>query len=202
MKMRWLLFKQYGFWGLLTLIKDLIITKLRFPEARIIRFPFDFRGRSLIRLGLRFTSGRYCRLEAHDVLNNGRPVLIFGADCQINDFVHIAAGSLIEIGNNVLIASRVFITDLNHGSYSGVEHSFPESIVVKRKLFTSPVKIHNNVWLGEGVTILPGVEIGENSIIGANSVVTKYIPANSIACGNPAFVIKVYDVVSNSWVRD
>jgi acetyltransferase-like isoleucine patch superfamily enzyme len=196
------LFKQYGFWGLLTLIKDLIITKLRFPDARIIRFPFDVRGRSLIQLGAGFTSGRYCRLEAHDVLNKEQPILIFGADCQINDFVHIAAGSLIEIGSNVLIASRVFITDLNHGSYSGVGHSIPESIVVKRKLFTSPVKIHNNVWLGEGVTILPGVEIGENSIVGANSVVTKDIPANSIACGNPASVIKVYDTVSNSWVRD
>ena len=55
------------------------------------------------------------------------------------------------------------------------------------------MKIENNVWIGENVSILPGVEIGENAILGANSVITKNVPKDSIVAGNPAKVIKVYN---------
>ncbi|WP_308303877.1 DapH/DapD/GlmU-related protein, partial [Vibrio parahaemolyticus] len=59
--------------------------------------------------------------------------------------------------------------------------------------------IHDNVWLGEGVFVMPGVTIGKNSIIGAGSVVTKSIPENVIAVGNPAKIIKSFCLESNSW---
>ncbi|MGK8544483.1 hypothetical protein ACRS43_17685 [Enterobacter cloacae] len=55
--------------------------------------------------------------------------------------------------------------------------------------------------MGEGVVVLPGVRIGQSSIIGANSVVTKNIPEHSIAVGNPAKVIKRFDFTKNEWVR-
>lgn len=148
-------------------------------------------------MGRGFTTGRYCRLEAHgsDGIN-----LDIGLNCQLNDAVHIAAADSIMIGDDVLIASRVFITDLNHGSYSGVEHSHPDSICRERALHTKPVVIESNVWLGEGVVVLPGVNIGKASIIGANSVVSRDIPANSIAVGNPARVIKQFDFQRGQWV--
>ena len=60
--------------------------------------------------------------------------------------------------------------------------------------------IEQNVWLGEGVVVLPGVTIGENAIIGANAVVSKNIPAFSIAVGNPAKVIKTYNFEQKKWL--
>lgn len=189
--------QHYGLWGCIRLMVEYIITRVFFRNARLIRRPFEIRGASRIRLGRGFTTGRYCRLEAHgsDGFN-----LDIGLNCQLNDAVHIAAADSIVIGDDVLIASRVFITDLNHGNYSGQEHSHPDSISRERTLHTKPVVIESNVWLGEGVVVLPGVTIGKSSIIGANSVVSRDIPANSIAVGNPARVIKQFDFQRGQWV--
>lgn len=107
----------------------------------------------------------------------------------------------VVIGNNVLIASRVFITDHNHGSYSGDDHSIPTSLVVKRSLSSSPVELKDNCWVGEGVCIMPGVTIGENSIVAANSVVTKDVESNTIVAGVPAKAIKRFDFSQNKWLR-
>jgi lipopolysaccharide O-acetyltransferase len=102
----------------------------------------------------------------------------------------------------VLIASCVFISDHNHGRYDELDMaSSPAVPPADRPLSSKPVRIGNNVWLGEYVCILPGVTIGDGSIIGASSVVTHDIPANSIAAGNPARVIRVFDSLTNSWRR-
>jgi len=114
--------------------------------------------------------------------------------------VHIAAGEKVVIGNDVLIASRVFISDLNHGSYSGEEQDSPLTKPNERLLFTKPVHIKDNVWIGENVCILPGVTIGRGCVIGSMSVVTKSIPDYSIAVGIPAKVVKQYDFETNRWV--
>ncbi|CAH5655338.1 DapH/DapD/GlmU-related protein [Enterobacter cloacae] len=193
------LLSHYGFLGCLRLAIDKFMTFFTIRNARIIRHPFDIRGKDKILIGKGFTTGRYCRLEAYG--DKKSPTLIIGLDCQINDSVHIAAGQCVMIGDNVLIASRVFITDLNHGNYAGDKQSHPDSICRNRELSTIPVHIESNVWLGEGVVVLPGVRIGQSSIIGANSVVTKNIPEHSIAVGNPAKVIKRFDFTKNEWVR-
>lgn len=91
---------------------------------------------------------------------------------------------------------------MEHGSYVGDENdSQPNSIVNDRPLSSKPVVIENNVWIGELCSVLPGVTIGENSIIGANSVVTKSIPANSITVGNPAKVIKQFNFETKHWEK-
>jgi lipopolysaccharide O-acetyltransferase len=193
--------KRYGVLGFLRLCRDIIITKLLNPRQRIIRRPFYLRGRSRIRLGRNLTTGVGVRIEA--VGNPAGPIcLSIGNDVEINDYVHIGAFVNIYIGDNVLIASRVFITDHNHGEYSGCNRdNAPHTIPGKRKVFGKPVRIEDRVWIGEGVCILPGVSIGEGSIIGAGAVVTKDVAANSIAVGNPAKVVRVYNVISGYWER-
>lgn len=86
-----------------------------------------------------------------------------------------------------MIASNVFITDHDHGDTS------PESLEItpsKRPLRHSPVKIEDNVWIGQNAIILKGVTIGESSIIAAGSVVTRDIPPFCVAAGIPAAILK------------
>ena len=184
----------------------LSICKLRLffvvPSARIIRFPIDIRGKKFMAFGRKLTTGYYCRREAYPIGNNNPKVLKFCDNVQINDFVHIAAAKNVETGNNVLIASKVFISDICHGEYADIENmSDPNEHPNDRKLSAKPVIIHDDVWIGEMVSILPGVEIGKGSIIGANSVVTKSIPDYSIAAGNPAKVIKQYNFNTKRWEK-
>lgn len=114
--------------------------------------------------------------------------------------MHISSIEKVEIGDNVLMASFVYISDNSHGCYKGIEQDIPPTIPpIKRKYFVSPVSIGRNVWIGENVMIMPGVDIGEGSVIGAHSVVTKSIPANSIAVGSPAKVIKQYSPSLKMW---
>lgn len=176
------------------------LTKLTVPHARLLRFPIDIRGKSGIDFGHGLTTGYGCRLESFAA--GHCKSLVFGNNVQINDYVHINALERVQIGDNVLIASKVFITDLAHGCYEGGQHdSPPDEIVKERPLSSKPVVIGNNVWIGELCSVLPGVTIGANSIIGANSTVSKSIPANSIAVGCPARVIKTYDFEAHRWVR-
>ena len=90
----------------------------------------------------------------------------------------------IEIGDGSLIGHNTTIATLNHDFN-------PDK---RANLHPSPVKIGKNVWIGSDSTILPGVEIGDGAIIGAGSVVTKNVPANSIAVGSPARVIKQIEI--------
>ncbi|RTL11578.1 MAG: acetyltransferase [Neisseriaceae bacterium] len=195
------LLRQYGFLGACRLLKDLLLTKLFFKSARLVKFPIDIRNKASMRIGKGFSTGKLCRLEAYP-LKYSEIVLDIGDNFKINDYVHIAAGSSIIIGDNVLVASNVFISDISHGSYNGNDEDDPaDSIVDLRKLSTKPVKIGANTWIGQNVLILPGVSIGENCIIGAGSVVVKAIPANSIAVGNPARVVKNYNNVTRRWCK-
>ena len=187
---------------------NLIKTKIFFPKARLIRFPFDIRGKKYIKYGKNFTTGVGCRIEAYNFNNRisdrKNPQLIIGNNVQINDYVHLSCAESVIIEDNVLIASKVYVSDLNHGNYSSLknpEHSCPDEIVKERKIFTKPVKICQNTWLGENVAVLSGVTIGKNSIIGANSVVSKNIPENCIAVGNPAKVIKKYNFETRRWEK-
>ena len=91
----------------------------------------------------------------------------------------------IDIGDNVFIAPAVQI-------YT-VFHPLERHRRAERYIATRPVSIGNDVWLGGGSIVLPGVSIGDNCVIGAGSVVTKDIPANSIAVGNPCKVIRQLD---------
>lgn len=99
----------------------------------------------------------------------------------------------IEIGDNVLIASNVQIYTATHPvelSDRLTPNWTPESGEYFCRTYALPVKIGSGCWIGGGAIIIPGVSIGEGTVIGAGSVVTKDIPANCVAVGNPCRVIR------------
>lgn len=190
----------YGYWGLLRLMLDYLHTRLLFPDARMVRRPVYVRGKANIRWGKRLTTGVGVRLDVF--CSDAEQRLLFGDDVQLNDYVHIGVIERVEIGNDVLIASKVFISDHNHGGYSDfIAESEPFVPPLRRPLVAKPVCIGDRVWIGEQVCILPGVKIGEGAIVGAGSVVTRDVPANSIVAGNPARIIRVFNAESGAWQR-
>lgn len=193
--------KRYGILGWMRLFISMIYTKTFFRQARLIRLPFDIRNKKNIKIGRNFTAGFGCRIEAFPLSEDNRICISIGKDVQINDYVHIGAVGSITIGDNVLMASKIYISDNNHGSYDELISDHPMSIPIDRKAICKPVVIGDNVWLGESVCVLPGVTIGEGCVVGALSVVTKSIPPYSIAVGNPAKVVKEYDFEINKWIK-
>lgn len=86
----------------------------------------------------------------------------------------------ISIGNGSMIGMNVTIATLNHGL----------SLETRNIAYPSPVKLGENVWIGSNSTILPGVTIGDNSVVAAGAVVTKDVPENTVVAGVPAKVVK------------
>lgn len=190
-----------GFTGNLRLLIYLLYTKIFYRSSRIIRFPIYIRGRKHIDFGSKLTTGVGCRFEAFEN-KKSNVSLKFGKNVQLNDLVHISAMCEVTIGNDVLIASKVYISDCTHGIYSNSDqHTDPKIKPINRPYSTSPVRIGNNVWLGESVSVLPGVSIGDGAIIGANSLVNKSIPPNCIAVGSPARPIKIFNEKTNKWEK-
>jgi len=152
--------------------------------------PLTLIGGQYITIGDNFSCFARLRLEAYDkhLDNVYTPEITIGNNVAINFDCHIACVNYINIGNNVLIASKVFITDHLHGEVN--HESLKQSPLDRPAHSKGPVVIADNVWIGEGVVVLPNVTIGENCIIGANSVVTKSFPKNSIIAGVPAKLIK------------
>ena len=121
---------------------------------------------------------------------------------KIGNYVSVGVGSVIsavsdiELEDDVIIAPYCYIADNSH-SFDRVDVSIRYQGLDKVK----PVKIKKGAWLGWSVAVYPGVTIGKNSVIGANSVVTKDIPDYCVAVGAPAKVIKKYDFESGKWLK-
>ena len=110
--------------------------------------------------------------------------IIIGDGCFFAGNVRILAAGSITIGDSLLAAKGVTITDSDwHGLYDRVDP----------RPAHAPVVIGDNVWLGDGVIVGKGVTIGDNAVIGARSVVVRDVPANAVAAGNPARVISELD---------
>lgn len=122
----------------------------------------------------------------------GRNIYI-GSNVSINMNCTFVDCNRIEIGDNVLIASNVQLYTSTHPVELS-QRLTPDWTADSGQYFCQtyalPIKIGSGCWLGGGVIVLPGVSIGEGSVIGAGSVVTKNIPANCVAAGNPCRVIR------------
>jgi acetyltransferase-like isoleucine patch superfamily enzyme len=115
--------------------------------------------------------------------DGGDGEIVIGSYCVLSAGVRIRSAQSVRVGDNCMFAENCFVTDadwhdLYHRIYPG-----------KR----APVRIGNNVWLADSVTVCKGVSIGDNCVVGAASVVTRDLPANSIAAGNPARVVGELD---------
>lgn len=180
----------------------LLLTRLFYQGARLVRRPFYCRGKARLQFGEGLTTGHHCRFDLLGVEGDLSKKLILGKNCKLGDQVHIVANEAVVIGDNCLMASNIFISDTSHGQYTGVTtDSSPDLPPDERPLYMKPVSIGNNVWIGENVCILLGVTIGDGCIIGANSVVLHDLPAQCIAVGSPAKAIKRYDSAQKSWVK-
>lgn len=125
-----------------------------------------------------------------------------GENCYVEPPLHANWGINTHFGNNVYANFNLTLVD-DCDIYVGDSVMFGPNVTVavaghpidpdlRRKVaqFNVPVRIGNNVWIGAGAVILPGVTIGDNSVIGAGSIVTKDIPANVVAVGNPCRVLR------------
>ena len=125
--------------------------------------------------------GENCYIEPPLHANWGRHTH-FGNDVYANFNLTLVDDTDIFIGDSVMIGPNVTIATAGH----------PIDPELRKKVaqYNIPVRIGNNVWIGAGAVVLPGVSIGENTVIGAGSIVTKDIPANVVAVGNPCRVLR------------
>lgn len=196
------LLARYGLLGLARLMSDLLTTRAMFPGARIVRRPFRLRGRRHIALGKRLTVGVGLRIDAFPDRPRAGALVRIGHDVEINDHVHIAAVRSVTIGDDTLIASRVFISDHNHGDLDGPAiANGPNVPPARRPLAVRPVDIGARVWIGEGALILPGVTIGDGAIVAGGAVVTRDVPAGAVVAGNPARITRLFDNAAGRWER-
>ena len=148
------------------------------------------KGARYITLADNVSISERCVIEVYDSYQKQHftPILTIGTNSHIGDDGHITCINQVQIGNNVLMGRKVFITDNAHGAS---DRNLLDSAPNKRPLISKgAVIIEDNVWIGEMVCIMPGVRIGGGSIIGANAVVTRDIPPYCVAAGNPARIIK------------
>ena len=193
---------MYGLGEILRNTISLFYTKIFYKGARLIRRPIFVRGKKFLSYGEGFTTGYRCRLEMFDTGVGNDKKLVIGSNCKIGDYVHIAVGESVTIGENCLMASKIYISDINHGDYSGnFEYSTPDTAPDHRKLYTRPVFIGKNVWIEENVCILQGVKIGDGRIVGANSIVNRDVPNNCIVGGASAKIIKEWDSEMGMWIK-
>ncbi|HDP25876.1 MAG TPA: acyltransferase [Deltaproteobacteria bacterium] len=116
--------------------------------------------------------------------STGEGAIRIGNYCLLCPGLRISSATEITIGDSCMMASGVYITDSDwHGIYDRLD------FIGK----TGPVRIGTNVWIGDGAIVCKGVTVGENSIIGAGSVVIRDIPPNTVAAGNPAVPVRTLD---------
>ena len=115
-------------------------------------------------------------IHSHVIVYSPQKVAI-GSRSTVAEFVHIWGNGGVTIGNEVMIASHAVITSQTHD---------PDAGKSRYTSIESPVVIEDNVWIGAGVIILPGIRVGSGAVIGAGSVVTKDVPSGWIVKGIPA----------------
>lgn len=165
-----------------------------FGEGSYIEWPAWVRGGESISIGSHVKLWKDSRLN---VVNpeKGRVVVDLCDGVVINPYVRISGVKSIRIGVGAGISSNCFITDHDH-----YIPNFSMSAVDNAHVIAAPISIGDHAWLGEKVCVLKGVSIGNHSVIGAGSVVTRSIPAYSIAAGCPARVLKTWNHDTNQWV--
>jgi len=194
---------------LLAYLRAKLVSALRKRSIRQVGRGFhvcsgaQIQGGQHITIGERFFAGQMLWIEAVGEYAGVSydPVIEIGNGVTCSQSVHIAANVRVTIDDGVMFGSRIHVTDHGHGQYNGEHQDHPDTPPAHRRLAQGrPVRIERNVWIGDGAIVLPGVTIGEGSIVGANSVVSRSLPPRVIAVGSPATPIKRFETETGRWI--
>jgi len=130
----------------------------------------------------KFSLGDYSVVESFSCINNAVGDVIIGDHTRVG--LHNTIIGPVTIGNHVNLAQGITVTALNHN------FSDPEKKIDEQGISTTPVTIGDDVWIGANAVVLPGVKIGNHSVVAAGAVVTKDVPPHSLVAGVPAKIIK------------
>ena len=182
-KFKQLIFVKYKIWKykLLSNCKSIIGNPVIFHPILIMGKGQVIFGKN-VQIGVINSPNFYSHYSYFEVRTSKSKIAI-GDNTAINNSFSIVSFSNITIKCNVVIGFNCSIIDSDGHDLNSTKRKSLDII-------SKPVTIENNVFIGDNVTILKGVTIGENSIIGACSVVTKNIPSNVIAAGNPTIIIR------------
>ena len=145
--------------------------------------------------------GNRSRVEDHtsfcfNKIDESLPVIRIGRNVSIGKWNDFGCSKLIEIGDDVTTAPYVHFTDRNHG-YEDV--TVP--IIHQKSWVKGPIRIGRGSWIGFGAQIMSGVSVGRHCVVGAGAVVTRDVPDFCVVGGNPARLLKKYNVQSGEWER-
>ncbi len=158
--------------------------------------PFRFSGLDQMSLGDGVIIFRDCWIHVPAGQRATDPKLVIGSHSGIGMGATISAAQQVVLGEHVLLARNVYISDHAHA------FSDPTVPIMHQGLDNiKPVSIGRHSWLGQNAVVLPGVSIGEHCVIGANSVVNSSIPDFSVAVGAPARVVRRYNPKADAWER-
>jgi acetyltransferase-like isoleucine patch superfamily enzyme len=166
---------RLGYWKL-RLRKRLQLDGMAFigPGCRLEVGP-----KAVLELGRWSWLGHGCKIRCHEGRVSLGAKSVMGQECTISAYQHVS------IGQECVIADRVMLIDFDHGSAE------VERPIRKQGIYKRDVKVANNVWIGYGACILRGVTVGDNAIIGTNSVVTKDVEPNAVVGGVPARLLRM-----------
>ena len=167
----------------------------QFGKKSLIVCPLHVNGIENISIGSNVYINNKAWLAAVPLSKSNNCELYIGHGSRIGNFNHIYSTKSIIIGNDVLTADKVYISDNLH-RYEDINTPIHKQEIKQ----VGTVKIGSGSWLGENVCVI-GANVGKNCVIGANSVVTKDIPDYSVAVGVPAKVIKSYNFSSKKWEK-
>ena len=168
-------------------------------ERTLIKYPFRSSSYPFcLYIGNNTIIREYCMIEPICKYRQQTfdSIISLGDNCDIGAFNHITSAGKVIIGNGVLTGRRVLISNNNHGEFSEDDLRLPP--VSRNIIAKGDIIIEDNVWIGEGASILGSLHIGQGSVIGANSIVTKDVPPYTLVVGNPAKIIKRINLDLNS----
>ncbi len=145
------------------------------------RLEIQIAKRGEVRFGRFVWIGDGTKIRCHEGVVEIGEKTVMGQECTISAYQRV------RIGEQCVVADRAMFIDFDHGVVE-VERPIRQQGIYKRD-----VEVGSNVWIGYGACILRGVRVGDNSVIGTNSVVTKDVPANAVVGGAPARVLRMRD---------
>ncbi len=202
---------EHGLYAPLSLLGEAVALLAGRCSARLRGWPRVWLGPGARTIGTRAIAiGPFSAIKRHAWLEavfryNGQdftPRIQVGSHFLASERLHISCAERVEIGDNCLFGSGVYISDHNHGSYRGSAQSAPTQAPKDRALAPAgAVMIGSNVWLGDNVVIVGPARLGHGCVIGANSVVTGDVPDHTMAAGAPLKLLKRYNQDTGTWER-